>query len=466
MEEVFLVIVVVYSLVVVFLLAQTRKVIKKNKQNSGGVEHSLTSYYDSVTGLASMPMFKDTLAYSTSKPKEKEPLSVMALSLELEVTDLDEVQKGILLKNIVKRVKDCLRVTDLIARANDGTFYILLTRVTTPHNIELVANRLLGVFNSNFHITNSYVVATPYVGIATYPNEDLDLDTLLSNSHSAMEQIKHEGRSGLHFYETSCCQADEQQEVLVSDLKRALKNQEFTLHYQPQYSLIDKRVVGVEALIRWNHPKRGLLAPNHFIPIAENSSFMEDLTTWVIQEACRQYKEWGMDSLRMSVNISASQFRSKKFIKQIEDAVSLTGINPSKLILEITETASIDDREYTLEVLQEIKARGIGVSIDDFGVGQSSLSYIKDFPIDYIKLDRSFLQDVDTNVTSRVILRSIIQMAKDLNLKVVAEGVETKSHLDFLVAEGCHKIQGYYIAKPLPPKDLLQFLSSNMFKAG
>lgn len=464
MEGLLLIITILYALGVVTLLLQNIRMAKKVKSDRVAVETAQTSYYDRVTGLASMTMFRDTLAYSTSKPKEKEPLSVMALSLEVNDSDLDEVQKGILLKNIVKRIKDCLRATDFVAKADDETFYILLTRVTTPQSIELVAKRLLGVFKNTFHVTNVTIIATPYLGISTYPNEDSDLDTLISNSHTAMRQIKSEGKTGLHFYKSEGCKEDGQQEVLVSDLKEALKNHEFVLHYQPQYSLEGKKVIGVEALIRWNHPQRGLLAPYHFITIAENSPFIEELTNWVMREACRQHKEWGVANLTMSVNISASQFKAKNFIKQIEAAVRLTAIKPENLNLEITETVSIDDREYTMEVLKKLKAKGFKVSIDDFGVGHSALSYIKDFPVDYIKLDRSFIRDLEVNSTGEVILRSIIQMARDLNLKVVAEGVETKEHLDFLLHENCHEIQGYYIAKPLPPDELYHFITSEVFK--
>lgn len=455
----------VYSLVIAFLILQNMKLLSRVKTiNSNTDESTQTSYYDRLTGLASMPMFRDTLAYSTSKPKEREPVSVMALSLEIDETGLDEVQRGILLKNVVKRIKDCLRVTDLVSKADDGTYYILLTRVATSENIELIANRLLGVFKNTFHVTNITILATPYLGISVYPNEDLDLDTLISESHTAMKRIKTEGKSGLYFYEPKEYEVTEQREVLVSDLKEALKKHEFTLHYQPQYSLKDSQIVGVEALIRWNHPKRGFLSPYHFIEVAENSPFIEDLTNWVMREASRQYKEWGIENLTMSVNISASQFKSKNFIHQIEAAVRLTAIKPENLNLEITETASIEDREYTIKVLQQLKSKGFKVSIDDFGVGQSSLSYIKDFPIDYIKLDRSFIKELETNDTSKVILRSIIQMAKDLNLKVVAEGVETKEHLDFLLQEDCHHIQGYYISKPLPPDELYKFITSETFK--
>ena len=422
------------------------------------------TYYDRATGLVSMDMFKDALAYSTAKPKEKEPLAVMALTIDLDDMLLDDKQRGILHKMMVTRIKDCLRVTDFVTRADDGTYYILLPRVSTTQHIELVSNRLVGVFKNTFHIKNTSLSVVPYIGIATYPNEDKDLDTLLSNAHMVMTYLKGESRSGYHFYKEEGCDATTHLEVLVSDLKEALKRQEFILHYQPQYSLENQKVIGVEALIRWNHPKRGLLSPYHFISVAENSSFMDELTDWVMFEACRQHKEWGINSLKMSVNISAGYFKSKNLVNQLEKTISLTGMKPENLNLEITETLSIEDKGYTKGVLSDLKARGFKVSIDDFGVGQSSLSYIKDYPIDYIKLDRSFVKDLGYSSAVDIVIRSVLRMAQDLNLKVVAEGVETKEQLDFLVQEDCSEVQGYYIAKPLPPKELHQFITTGEFK--
>lgn len=445
------------------LNSKLNKRLKRQKQEPS--DSVKTTYFDNVTGLATMMMFKDALAYSTSKPKDKEPLAVMALSLKAPISYLDEIQKGILLKSMVRRIKDSLRATDFIARADDGTFYILLTRIGTVENIKMIADRLLGVFRNDFNVTEELLILTPYIGIALYPNEEDDLDMLISNANTAMKELRNEEKSGYNFFQKEHLHGNNRQEVLVSDLKEALKNQEFVLHYQPQYSLEEKRIVGVEALIRWNHPKRGLLAPYYFLSVAENSSFMEDITNWVLREASRQHKAWNLDNIDVSVNISATQFKSDSFVDQVEAAVRLTDIKPENLKLEITETTSIEDKEYTTGILKQLKQRGYKISIDDFGVGQSSLSYIKDFTIDYIKLDRSFIQDLENNSTGKVILTSIIKMAKELNLKVVAEGVETKEHLEFLRAEGCTEIQGYYLSKPIPPDELYKFITSESYQA-
>lgn len=465
MKEILLITTITYTVgvaLLIFLSIRTAKNAKAYKKLLESISNQ-TSYYDRETGLASMTMFKDTLTYSTSKPKEKEPLSILALTLDLDESLLDEVQKGILLKNIVKRIKDCLRVTDFITRADDGTFYILLTRVSTTQHIEMVANRILGVFKNDFRITTTVIEAKPYIGIATYPNDDMDLDILISNAHTAMKFQRKEGKTGFHLYKEEGCKANVHLEVLVSDLKEALKNNEFVLHYQPQYSLESNQISGVEALIRWNHPKRGLLTPYHFIDVAENSSFMDELTDWVILEACRQHSAWGIDALKMSVNISAGYFQSQNLIEQIDSAVKETGIKPENLNLEITETVSIANKDYTQSTLQKLKDKGFKVSIDDFGVGQSSLSYIKDYPIDYIKLDRSFIKDLGYSTAVDVVIRSIIRMAQDLHLKVVAEGVETKEQFDFLTQEECTEIQGYYVSKPITPQELLVFITSGAF---
>lgn len=464
MEKILLLVTIVYTIGVVIVIGLNIRYMKKVKETKRIEVESRLSYYDRVNGLASMTMFKDNLAYSTSKPKEKDPLSVLAVSLDLDTNNLDEVQMGILLKSIVLRMKDCLRATDFVTMAGDGTFYIMLTRISSETSIGVIANRLIGVFKNHLNVADVTILATPYIGVAIYPDENMDLDNLISGSNTAMKQLKDSGKSGYHIYIPTNIDRANMNEILVSDLRGALKNNEFVLHYQPQLSLDDRRISGVEALIRWNHPKRGLIYPDSFIDIAENSNFMEELTSWVVREACKQHRAWGIPNLKMSVNISAAQFRSKKLIDQVETAVRLTAMNPKNLNLEITETVSIADKEFTMEILKKFKERGFLISIDDFGVGQSSLSYVKDFPIDYIKLDRSFIKDLSTNSSGEVVMRSVITLAKALNIKVVAEGVEEKEHLDFLLHEGCNEIQGYYISKPLTPEEFASRIDKDYFK--
>lgn len=254
------------------------------------------------------------------------------------------------------------------------------------------------------------------------------------------------------------------EDTLFRDIRDAIENNEFILHYQPQYSLNSDKVTGVEALVRWNHPEKGLVAPTDFIPLAESSGLIVPLGYWVLREACRQYKEWDRPDLKMSVNLSAYQFGQVDLVEQISKILSEEGMNPNNLNLEITETTSMADIETTLVILKELRDKGIHISIDDFGVGYSSLMYLKKFPITTLKIDRYFVWDISKDLRGEVVIKSIISMAKSLGLNIVAEGVETQEQLTFLDESFCDEIQGYILSPPVPSNKLSDMLNKNELK--
>lgn len=460
-EKVFFSFLFVYSVMVVLLVVfnyRYMKVIQSAKDTKSKYNEP---YYNSEYGVASLGMFKDILAYTTAKPNDKDTVAILSLSFDYSDTLLSELTKDDVLRILLLRIKDTLRASDFVAKSDDGTLYILLTRVNSLSGIEMVAQRLIKLCKSTVKMDTLTLVATPYIGVATYTgregNESKPIDKVISNSKRAMLQLKEEHKEGFFFYNPDIEQSYKNAEVLVSDLKQALRNNEFVLHYQPQYDLQQKKLVGAEALIRWNHPEKGLIYPDKFIFIAENSDFINDLGLWVLREACRQHKDWGIDDFKVSVNISAEQFKSRKFVEQAINVINHSKINPRNLTLEITETVSIENKELTSNTLNKLRELGCKISVDDFGVGNSSLSYIKDLPIDYIKLDRSFILGLDSGNSGSVVLSSILKMAKELNLKTVVEGVETKEHLDFLLQTDCTEIQGYYLSRPITSEALYTF---------
>lgn len=460
-EKVFFSFLFVYSVVVVLLVVVNYRNMKVFQSSKDMKSSCNEPYFNSDYGVASLGMFKDILKYTTSKPNDKDTIAILSLSFDFGNTSITEITKDDVLRILLLRIKDTLRTSDFVAKTEDDTLFILLTRVNSLSGIENVAKRLIKLCKSTVQMDSVTLVATPYIGVATYTgreaNEVQSVEGVIDNSKRAMMRLKKERKEGFFFYNPDIEQSYSNAEVLVSDLKQALRNNEFILHYQPQYDLQQKKLVGAEALIRWNHPEKGLIYPDKFIFIAENSDFINDLGLWVLREACRQHNEWGIEDFKVSINISAEQFKSKKFVEQVINVIERSKIDPKSLTLEITETVSIEDKDTTIKTLNKLRALGCTISVDDFGVGNSSLSYIKDFPIDYIKLDRSFILGLDSGDSGAVVLSSILRMAKDLSLKTVVEGVETKEHLDFLLQTDCIEIQGYYLSRPITSDSLYAF---------
>ncbi|MFQ5598392.1 MAG: EAL domain-containing protein [Nitrospiria bacterium] len=306
------------------------------------------------------------------------------------------------------------------------------------------------------------------IGIGVYPNDGADAETLLKNADAAMYRAKEQGKNHYRIYESSMNANAVKRMAFINSLRQATERNEFVLHYQPQIDLLTGQIVGAEALMRWNHPKLGLICPGEFIPLAEETSLIGPIGEWVLRTACQQNKVWqaaGLSPLRIAVNLSGRQFKQQNLCDQIDSVLRKTGLNPDHLEIEMTETIFLQDTEEVISVLHRLKEMGVSLSIDDFGTGYSSLSYLQRFPIGTLKIDRSFISDITTNPDNAAITSMIIDIAHTLNMKVIAEGVETDAHLGFLKDHHCDTGQGYLFSRPLPAPDFLRFYANSQISS-
>ncbi|MDP2830015.1 MAG: EAL domain-containing protein [Sulfuricellaceae bacterium] len=367
-----------------------------------------------------------------------------------------------LLIAVSKRLRDCTRETDTISRQGGDEFLIVLADVPDTDSISYVAEKILGQLEETFHISGKEISTSLSIGVAVYPDDSKDIDTLLKFADTAMYHAKEAGRNASRFYtEQMNVDAVEHQHIRVG-LKRALERGEFALYYQPQINLSSGALVGAEALIRWNHPERGLLLPGSFLAIAEESGLVVPIGDWVLHEACRQASAWrkaGLPEFVVAVNVSAMQFQRGDLEQSLMRALAESGLPPSLLELELTESILIQDTEKVLETVQRLKSYGLMLSIDDFGTGYSSLSYLKRFNVDKLKIDRSFICDMIHNPNDASIVRAIIQMASNLNLKTIAEGIEDEFLLSFLRLQYCDEGQGFHFSQPLPADEFALYVA-------
>jgi EAL domain-containing protein (putative c-di-GMP-specific phosphodiesterase class I) len=347
-----------------------------------------------------------------------------------------------------------------------GDEFVLLLREVegTPDALD-VASKALAALREPFRVHQQELYVTPSIGIAIYPEHGNTAQMLITRADAAMYNVKKGGRNDVRVFATEMSTFFPERLMLENDLRRALERHEFELHYQPKVELADGSVVGMEALVRWRHPRKGLVSPDQFIPLAEESGLIVPIGRWVIEEACRQNKAWqdsGMPHLRVAVNISGLQFRQKDLLESIGYALGSSGLAPECLEVEITESVVMQNASDAIVTLERLSAMGVHVSIDDFGTGYSSLSYLKRFPIDKLKIDRSFIRDVSSDMEDAAIVRATIGLAHNLRLRVVAEGVETAEQLEFLRALGCDEYQGYYKSKPVAPAEFERVLRAEL----
>ena len=325
----------------------------------------------------------------------------------------------------------------------------------------MVAEKVLLEMAKPVLLEHTEVVVTGSVGVSTFPMDARDADILLKNADVAMYRAKEKGRNNFQFYTAEMNAQAEERLQLESDMRKALVKNEFVLHFQPQVNLETGRIIGCEALVRWQHPERGLIPPNIFIPVAEESGLIRQLGEWVLYTACMQQKKWHQSelySIRMAVNISGRQFISQQLIFEIQKIVTDTGIDPNKLELELTESTIMENVEENITVLQKLHDMGVQLSIDDFGTGYSSMAYLKRFPIDQLKIDQSFVRDIVTDADDAAIVNATTALGHNLNMHVIAEGVETLEQIQFLKNNGCDEIQGYYFSRPVTADEFTALL--------
>ncbi|MFH2041394.1 MAG: EAL domain-containing protein [Acidobacteriota bacterium] len=367
-----------------------------------------------------------------------------------------------MLKEVASRLVECVRDSDTVARMGGDEFMLILSKITKAQDAAVIAQRVLQSFDTPFTLNGHDCMIGASIGISQYPTDGDDYESLVKNADIAMYKAKEIGGKNYQFYNPAMNMAAFQQLVLENKLRVAVENKEFVLHYQPQINLKDFRIEGMEALIRWKDPEmENLIYSGQFIPLAEETGLIIPIGEWVLEEACRQAKRWqdaGFPSMKMSVNISGRQFRQHNMVEQVAETLRITRIDATCLELELTESVLLQT-EVTTKVLNDINSLGVQLSIDDFGKGYSSLSYLKKLPIRKLKIDQTFVEGITQDASDREIVKAIISMSHSLNIRVLAEGVETLEQLKFLKESGCDEAQGYLFCRPQPAEDLEKILS-------
>ncbi|MBE0497571.1 MAG: bifunctional diguanylate cyclase/phosphodiesterase, partial [Campylobacterales bacterium] len=364
-----------------------------------------------------------------------------------------------MLKMVTNRLKKYIRQTDTLSRQGGDEFLMMLTDVCDVDDVSIMAQELLDEFKKPFQLDTHSISSSLSIGIALYPDDGQHFDGLLQRADTAMYKAKEAGRNTYCFFTEAMKQEIFEHLHIQNDLKQALVHKQFVLHYQPQIDLETNTISGAEALLRWNHPKNGLVPPMKFIPIAEFTGLILEIGEWVIYEACHQAASWHDQgvNITVAVNISAVQFKRGNLEQVIKKALESSGLNPQYLELELTESILIYDTENVLHAIRRLKSLGVKLSIDDFGTGYSSLSYLKRFAVDKLKIDQSFVRDILKDQEDNVIVKAIIQMAKNLGLKTIAEGVEDQDVVSLVRHYGCDEVQGFYFAKPMPHDEFLAY---------
>jgi len=369
-----------------------------------------------------------------------------------------------LLQSVAGRLSDCVRAPDTVSRQGGDEFVVLLPEVKLAEDIAIAARRMLRAVEKAHFIDDRELHVTVSIGVSLYPDDGLDAETLIKNADTAMYQAKEDAGQSCRFFRPEMNVRAVERQSIEEDLRRALQQKEFTLNFQPKVNLSTGAIIGAEALIRWTSPTRGQVPPLDFIPIAEDSGLILPIGAWVLQEACAQARAWvdaALPKTTMAVNVSAAQFRNENFLEDLFATLSETGMDPECLELEVTESILMRHAEVAASILQTLRRRGIRVSVDDFGTGYSSLSYLQKFPLDALKIDQSFVREISTRPDETTIVRAIISMGRSLNLRIIAEGVETASDLAFLKAQGCDEGQGYYFSRPVPAEQFAKLLTVN-----
>ena len=419
------------------------------------------AYHDPLTGLPNRTSFVDHLEEAIRRSKR------FGWSLGLMFLDLDRFKRvndslgheagDELLRIAARRLQGCIRESDMLFRMGGDEFTVLLENVKGPEEAAAVAVRMTQAVAEPIELRHHELTATVSIGIALYPKDDQSGERLVKSADTAMYRAKDLGRNRYAFFTQEMNDRVESQLVLEAGLQRAVRNDEFVLHYQPRVSAANRRVVGVEALLRWQHPERGLVPPGEFIPLLEESGLIVPVGARVIAAACRQNKAWqdaGLPPMRVSVNISSRQFRTGSLEETVREALRASGLAPEWLEIELTESLLVENSEHAVAVMERLKEIGVAISIDDFGTGYSSLGYLKRFPIDSLKIDRSFVKDLRTSATDAAIVDAISALAHSLGLGLVAEGVEEAGQADFLRARYCTEMQGYLFGRPVPPQEM------------
>jgi diguanylate cyclase (GGDEF)-like protein/PAS domain S-box-containing protein len=423
------------------------------------------AYHDALTGLPNRTLFMDRLETALAGARRrKEKVAVLFLDLDRFKTINDSLGHSFgdqMLKVVAQKLKESVREQDTVARVGGDEFLVMLTGVNNTAEPMAAARRMMSAMARTFVVHDRSLSTSCSIGISIFPEQGQDGETLIKNADAAMYCAKEDGSNKVCLFADPMNSRAVAELTMESDLHLALDAKQFFLVYQPQMEIASGRITGMEALIRWRHPKRGLVPPAQFIPVAESCGLIVPIGEWVLRAACSQIKEWQKEGCRvvpLSVNVSALQFRQEGFCTLIGTVLDECGLTPQCLELELTESLLLSNADMMRPVLEELKEMGVSLAIDDFGTGYSSFTYLKHFRVSKVKIDHSFIRDIVTDSDDAAITTAIIRMARSLNLLVVAEGVEDQAQMSFLREQGCYQIQGYYFSKPLIASEIAALL--------
>jgi diguanylate cyclase (GGDEF)-like protein/PAS domain S-box-containing protein len=433
------------------------------------LELSHLAQHDFLTDLPNRVLLNDRIKQAiASAARYHKQLAVMFVDLDQfkKINDTYGHATGDkLLQSVAGRIVGCVRRSDTVSRQGGDEFIVLLSEVSHAEDSVFIARKILGALSTPYSIDQKHLCMSGSIGVSTFPDDGQDAETLIHKADTALYDAKKLGRNNYQFFRADMQARVLEWQSLEGSLRNAVGRNEFLLHYQPKVDLKTAEISGVEALLRWKHPERGLIQPLQFVPIAEESGLIVPIGKWVLLEACRQARAWidaGLPPVRMAVNVSAVQFMDEDFLENVRDALRVTKIDASNLELELTETVLMQDADSAMETLHALKAIGVQLAVDDFGTGYSSFSYLRKFPLDALKVDRTFINEISAGTDNAAILSALISIGKSLKHRVVAEGIETLEQLDFLRRQGCSEGQGYYFSHPVPAARFAEFLESGV----
>jgi diguanylate cyclase (GGDEF)-like protein len=423
--------------------------------------------HDALTNLPNRTLFREQLEQALRRVTRNEMVAVLCLDLDRFKGVNDSLGHPIgdeLLKEVARRLSGCIREGDTVSRLGGDEFAIVLAGAKLQiAEVSALAGRLIEAVGAPCIIQGHQMIIGTSIGISVAPNDGSDPDQLLKNADMALYRAKADGRGAYRFFETEMDAQAQARRLLELDLRAALLHGEFVVHYQPIHDITTDRISCFEALVRWNHPLRGMIPPANFIPLAEETGLIIPIGDWVLRTACKDAAGWSQD-VRIAVNLSPVQFKNRNLVTSVMAALSASGLIAKRLELEITESVLLQDSEATLAILHTLRGFGVRISMDDFGTGYSSLSYLRSFPFDKIKIDRSFVHELATRSDSMAIIRAVTGLGKSLGISTTAEGVETREQLALLRSEGCDEVQGNLFSSPRPAADVERMLSKGQLR--
>jgi diguanylate cyclase (GGDEF)-like protein len=441
------------------LMADTFQTLKKLDEVINHIAN-----YDNLTGLPNRILFDNRLQEVVSQNQNNQLFTVIYLSLD-RLKNINNVLGyeigNLVLRSAGQKLTSCLSNREILARLGSNKFAIIQTNIKSVDEVVELVEKIINELTKSVSINNNEIFNSVSVGISIYPNDRTEVDSILDNAVKAMDRAKAQGQNKYQFYSHELNNKLQERLMLEKDLHNAIKNGEMLLHYQPQVCLRTGKIIGVEALLRWYSPIHGFVSPAKFIPIAEETGLIISIGEWVLRTACAQNRSWqlaGLPLIKMAVNISSRQFKEQNLVEVATQVLQETGLKANYLELEITESLIIDNIQQVINTMNQLHDMGISLSLDDFGTGYSSLNHLKRLPIDLLKIDQSFVRELTIGSDDAAIVKAIISLAHNLQLSVIAEGVETEEQLEYLQRNGCDQIQGYYISRPVTAEALVKQL--------